>query len=163
AVVIAVIVVLNVVIGLVQERKAENAVAALQRISAPTTSVIRDGQQRRVPTRDLVPRDLLVLAEGDSVDADARLITAATLMVAEGLHPGEIDAVMKQTAALADDVGIADRTNLVFGGTAVTRGSGRAVVTATGMRTETGRIAELLSSTAAEPTPLQVEVARLGR
>lgn len=163
AVVIVVIVVLNVVIGLVQERKAENAVAALQRISAPTTTVVRDGQQQRVPTRDLVPGDLLVLAEGDSVGADARLVTVATLMIAEASLTGESEAVVKQTAPLAEQVGIGDRTNMVFGGTAVSRGTGRAVVTATGMRTETGRIAQLLSSTVADPTPLQVEVARLGR
>ena len=163
ALVIAVIVVLNAVIGIVQEGKAANAVAALQRISAPTATVMRSGEQRRIPTRDIVPGDLLVLAEGDTVGADARLLAVANLVIAEAALTGESEAVTKQAAPLSGRVGTGDRTNMVFGGTAVTRGTGRAVVTATGMGTETGRIARLLSETESEPTPLQREIAYLGK
>ena len=163
AIVITVILMLNAVIGIVQEGKAANAVAALQRISAPTATVLRGGEKRRIPTRDIVPGDLLVLAEGDTVGADARLFAVANLMVAEASLTGESEAVMKQSVPLSGSVGTGDRTNMVFGGTAVTRGTGRAVVTATGMGTETGRIARLLSETESEPTPLQREIAYLGR
>ncbi len=163
AVVIAVIVVLNAVLGVAQERKAEDAVAALARISAPTASVVRGGQQRRVPAREVVPGDLLVLAEGDTVPADARLVQVSSLYAAEAALTGESEAVGKQTAALAGPTALGDRTNMAFGGTAVTRGSGRAVVTATGMDAETGKIAQLLADTEQEPTPLQREVSGVGR
>ena len=163
ALVIAVIVVANAVIGVAQERKAEGAVAALQRISAPTATVVRDGEQRRIPTRDVVPGDLVLLAEGDTVAADARLTAVASLTVAEAALTGESEPVMKQPAPLTGRVATGDRTNMVFGGTAVTRGTGRAVVTATGMASETGQIARLLSETESDPTPLQREIALLGR
>ncbi len=163
AIVIAVIVVANAVLGVAQERKAEDAVAALARISAPTASVVRGGQQRRVPAREVVPGDLLVLAEGDTVPADARLVQVASLQVAEAALTGESEAVAKQTAPLTGPTSLGDRTNMAFGGTAVTRGSGRAVVTATGMDAETGKIAQLLADTEQEPTPLQREVSEVGR
>ena len=163
AVVIAVIVAANAVLGVAQERKAEDAVAALARISAPTASVVRGGEQRRVPAREVVPGDLLVLAEGDTVPADARLVQVASLQLAEAALTGESEAVGKQVARLAGPTALGDRTNMVFGGTAVTRGSGRAVVTATGMDAETGRIAQLLAETEQEPTPLQREVSGVGR
>ncbi len=163
AVVIAVIVLLNAVLGVVQERRAEDAVAALAQMSAPTASVVRGGRQERVPARDVVPGDLLVLAEGDTVPADARLASVASLQVAEASLTGESEAVAKQTATLHGATPLGDRTSMVFGGTAVTRGSGRAVVTATGMAAETGKIAQLLSDTEQEPTPLQREIGVVGR
>ena len=163
AIVIAVIVVANAVLGVAQERRAEDAVAALARISAPTASVVRGGQQRRVPARDVVPGDLLVLAEGDTVPADARLVQVSSLHVAEAALTGESEAVGKQTATLTGPTALGDRTNMVYGGTAVTRGSGRAVVVATGMDAETGKIAQLLAETEQEPTPLQREVSEVGR
>ena len=163
AVVIAVIVIANAVLGVAQERRAEDAVAALARISAPTASVVRGGQQRRIPAREVVPGDVLVLAEGDTVPADARLVQVSSLHVAEATLTGESEAVGKQTAALEGATALGDRTNMVFGGTAVTRGSGRAVVTATGMDAETGKIAQLLADTEQEPTPLQREVSGVGR
>ncbi len=163
AVVIAVIVVLNAVLGVVQERRAEDAVAALARISAPTASVLRGGRQERVPARDVVVGDVLVLAEGDTVPADARLFAVSSLHVAEAALTGESEAVTKQTAALSGPTALGDRTCMVFGGTAATRGSGRAVVTATGMDAETGRIAQLLSETEQDPTPLQREIGVVGR
>jgi magnesium-transporting ATPase (P-type) len=163
ALVIAVIVVANAVLGVVQERKAEDAVAALQQISAPTASVVRDGGQERVPARDVVPGDVLVLAEGDTVPADARLFQVSSLHVAEAALTGESEAVTKTTATLRGPTALGDRTCMVFGGTAATRGSGRALVVATGMTAETGKIAQLLSDTEQEPTPLQREIAGVGR
>lgn len=163
AVVIAAIVVLNAVIGYVQEARAEEAVAALQRMSAATAGVLRDGEERRIPSSDVVRGDVLLLAEGDAVAADARVIQAATLMVAEASLTGESEAVVKSAAPLAGSAALGDRVNMVFDGTAVTRGRGRALVTATGMGTEMGHIARLLGSTEEEPTPLQREVSRVGR
>ena len=163
AVVIGAIVLLNAVLGVVQERRAEDAVAALARISAPTASVVRDGELQRVPARDVVPGDLLVLAEGDTVPADARLVAVASLQIAEAALTGESEAVAKSVAALTGPTALGDRRCMAFAGTAVTRGTGRAVVTATGMAAETGRIAQLLADTEREATPLQREIAVVGR
>ena len=163
AVVISAIVILNAVIGYVQEARAEQAVAALQRMAAPTAGVVRDGCEQRIESAAVVPGDLLVLAEGDAVSADARLTEAASLMVAEASLTGESEAVLKQTAPLSGPAVLGDRVNMVFGGTAVTRGRARAVVTATGMSTEMGRIARLLGETREERTPLQREIDRVGR
>jgi magnesium-transporting ATPase (P-type) len=163
AIVISVIVLLNAVLGYVQEARAEQAVAALQRMSAPTSGVVRDGVEQRIPTDELVPGDVILLAEGDAVGADARLIEAASLLVAEASLTGESEAVLKDVAPFAEPAALGDRRNMVFSGTAVTRGRGRAVVTATGMTTEMGKIATLLGQTAEAPTPLQREVNRIGR
>lgn len=163
AVVILVIVVANAVLGLVQEAKAADAVAALQRMSAAHSSVVRDGVVQRVLTSEVVPGDVLALAEGDTVAADARLVTAASLYLAEASLTGESEAVEKDPAPLTAPAALGDRTSMVFGGTAVTRGTGRAVVTATGMGTQTGAIATLLDETEHEDTPLQKEVAGVGK
>ena len=163
AVVIAVILVANAVLGYVQEARAEQAVAALQRMAAATSTVLRDGQEQRIPSADVVPGDVLVLAEGDAVSADGRLVEAASLTVAEASLTGESEPVLKETTTLAGEVALGDRVNVVFSGTAVTRGRGRAVVTGTGMATELGRIAGLLGRTEEEPTPLQTEIRLVGR
>jgi magnesium-transporting ATPase (P-type) len=163
AIVIATVVLLNAVLGHVQEAKAENAVAALARMTAPTAAVLRDGRLQRVPTAELVLGDVLALGEGDSVGADARLFQAATLRVHEAALTGESEAVLKATAPLAGPAALGDRLGMVFKGTAVVQGSGRGVVTATGMATEMGRVAALLEATAAAPTPLEKEVAHIGR
>jgi Ca2+-transporting ATPase len=163
ALVVAAIVVLNGVLGHIQEAKAHDAVAALARMSAPTASVVRDGHVQRVPSASLVPGDLLVLAEGDAVAADARLIAAAALRVQEAALTGESEAVLKDPATLPAPAAIGDRLNMVFKGTSVAQGSGRAVVVATGMATQMGAVAGLLAATQAEATPLEKEVARLGR
>jgi len=162
-VVIVVIVVLNAVLGYVQEARAEQAVAALQQMAAPTAGVLRDGREERIAAADLVPGDVLLLAEGDAIGADARLAEAASLMVAEAALTGESEAALKDVAVLPDPAGIGDRLNMVFNGTAVARGRGRAVVTATGMDTEMGRVAALLGRTEEERTPLQQEIDRVGR
>ncbi|SMP62505.1 cation-translocating P-type ATPase [Noviherbaspirillum suwonense] len=163
AIVIAVIVVLNAVLGFVQEARAENAVAALGRLTAVTSSVIRDGHAMRIPSAQLVLGDLLVLGEGDAVGADARLVQVSTLRVQEASLTGESEAVLKDTATLGTLSALADKVNMVFKGTAVAQGTARAVVTATGADTEMGAIAEMLEATREQPTPLQREVGQIGR
>jgi P-type Ca2+ transporter type 2C len=162
-VVISLILVANALLGYVQEARAEQAVAALQRMAAATAGVVRDGAVQRVPTTQIVPGDVLVLAEGDAVAADARLVEAASLTVAEASLTGESEPVLKDTATLTGPVALGDRVDMVFSGTAVARGRSRAVVTATGMDTEMGHVARLLGRTEEEPTPLQREVDRVGR
>ena len=163
AIVIASIVLTNAILGYLQEARAEQAVAALAKMTAVTSSVVRDGRVLRVPSAELVRGDLLVLAEGDAVGADARLLQADTLRVQEASLTGESAAVLKDAATLAGPAALGDRVDMVFKGTAVAQGTGRAVVTATGMGTEMGAIATLLDATVEEPTPLQAEVGRIGR
>lgn len=163
AIVIAVVVVLNAVLGWVQEAKAQGAVAALARMTQATSGVVRDGLLQRVPSAALVVGDLLVLGEGDAVGADARLSQSTGLQLLEASLTGESEPVLKDAAPLAAPAALGDRLNMVFQGTAVAQGNGRAVVTAVGMRSEVGAIATLLDATQDPPTPLQVEVARIGR
>ncbi len=163
ALVIAVIVVLNAFLGLAQESKAERAVAALQRMSAATALMLRDGVEGRVDVRDLVPGDVVLLAEGDAVPADARLVEVAALTVGEASLTGESVPVAKSVEPVDPDAPLADRTAMVHSGTAVVSGRGRAVVTATGMATEVGTVARLLDSTQQPQTPLEREVALVGR
>jgi len=163
ALVIGVILVLNAVLGYVQEARAEQAVAALHRMAAVTATVLRDGREERIATAEVVPGDVLLLAEGDAVSADARLVDVASLTVAEASLTGESEAVLKEVAALDGPAGLGDRVNMVFNGTAVTRGRGKAVVTATGMATEMGNVARLLGRTEQARTPLQREIDRIGR
>jgi Ca2+-transporting ATPase len=163
ALVIALIVLLNAILGYAQEAKAEDAVAALARMTEASSAVVRDGRKQRIASTELVPGDVLLLAEGDAVGADARLADAATLRVQEASLTGESEAVLKDAAPLLAPAPLGDRKNMVFKGTAIAQGTGRAVVVATGMRTEMGRVAELLESTEQEPTPLQREVGRIGR
>jgi P-type Ca2+ transporter type 2C len=162
-VVISLILVVNALLGYVQEARAEQAVAALQRMATATATVVRDGAATRVPTTQIVPGDVLLLAEGDAVAADGRLVEAASLTVAEASLTGESEAVLKDAVTLSGPVSLGDRLDMVFSGTAVARGRGRAVVTATGMDTEMGHIARLLGRTEEERTPLQREVDRVGR
>ncbi|MDO5082667.1 MAG: cation-translocating P-type ATPase [Arachnia propionica] len=161
--VIGAIVVLNAVIGLVQEGRAENAVAALARMTAATSTVLRDGGQKVIPSSELVVGDVLLLAEGDAVGADARLVSATALKIQESSLTGESEPVVKDATTLEQQVGVGDRSNMVFKGTAVVHGVGRAVVTATGMDTQMGAIADLLDNTEDDPSPLEKEVASLTR
>jgi P-type Ca2+ transporter type 2C len=163
AIVIAGVVLANAVLGWVQEAKAAQAVAALAKMTAATSAVLRDGALTRVPSAALVKGDLLVLAEGDAVGADARLLRAAALKLLEAPLTGESEAVLKDAARLGAPVALGDRLNMVFKGTAVAQGTGHAVVTATGMSTELGGIATLLDTTPDAPTPLQLEISTLGR
>ncbi|WP_430647574.1 cation-translocating P-type ATPase [Agromyces sp. GXS1127] len=163
ALVILAIIALNAALGLVQESRAERAVAALAVMTRAHSTVLRDGELRTVPSGDLVPGDVLALAEGDRVGADARLVRATALRVAEASLTGESEAVEKDPTTLDHRVPLGDRRDMVFAGTAVSRGTGRAIVTGTGMATEMGAIATMLDETVEEPTPLQVEVGHLGR
>ena len=163
ALVIAAIVALNAILGFVQEAKAASAMAALSRMTAVTSAVLRDGRPLRVPSSELVRGDVLLLAEGDAIGADARLLECAALHVQEASLTGESEAVLKDAAKLQAPAALGDRLDMVFKGTAVARGTGRAVVTATGMDTEMGGIAALLEATKEEPTPVQKEVGRIGR
>jgi magnesium-transporting ATPase (P-type) len=162
-IVILAVLVANAVLGYAQEARAEQAVAALARMAAATAGVVRDGQVQRVPTTEVVPGDVLVLAEGDAVAADARLVEASVLKVAEASLTGESEPVLKDVAALPAQVSLGDRLDMAFSGTAVASGRGRAVVTATGMGTEMGHVARLLGRTEEERTPLQREVDLIGR
>jgi P-type Ca2+ transporter type 2C len=163
AIVVAVIVVLNALLGYGQEARAEHAAAALRRMAVAEASVVRGGREQRVATTGLVPGDVLLVAAGDTVGADARLVEAASLIVSEARLTGESEAVLKDVAVVAGPAALGDRVNMVFSGTAVTRGRGRALVTATGMGTEMGNVARLLARTPQTRTPLQREVGRIGR
>ncbi|MFI2488764.1 cation-translocating P-type ATPase [Promicromonospora kroppenstedtii] len=163
AVVIAAIVVLNAVLGLVQESKAESAVAALRSMTEAMSTVLRDGRRVTVRSAELVRGDVLVLGEGDAVGADARLLTATALRVQESSLTGESEAVLKDAAVLPAPAPLGDRFDMVYKGTAVAQGVGRAVVVATGMDTQMGAIARLLDSTEEEVTPLQREIAHVSK
>ena len=143
AAVILAVVVVNALIGTYQEGRAEASMAALRRLSALQVRVLRDGHEQAISARELVPGDLLLLAAGDAVGADARLIEQAQLQVAEAALTGESVPVSKGVAALPEASALADRRNMVFSGTYITAGRARAVVTATGMHTEVGGIARL--------------------
>jgi len=163
AIVVGLIVVLNAILGFVHEVRAESAIAALARMTAATSAVVRGGDLLRIPSDALVRGDLLVLGEGDAVGADARLLRCADLRVQEASLTGESEAVLKDAAPLSAPVALADRLNMVWKGTTVAQGTGRAIVTATGMHTEVGAIARMLEASPEQPTPLQNEVAHIGR
>jgi Ca2+-transporting ATPase len=158
------IVFLNGVIGFVQEERAERALAALRSLSAPTAKVIRGGQLVVVPARDLVPGDVIQIEAGDRIPADARLLRSYDLKVQEATLTGESVPVLKQAhEVLAPETPLGDRKNMVYLGTTAVAGKADAVVVATGVATELGRIAGMLETTTPEPTPLQRRLAGLGR
>ena len=157
------IVLLNGILGYVQEARAAQAVAALRAMAAAEASVVRGGERLGLPATELVPGDLILIEEGDTLPADARLLTSTALQTLESSLTGESQPVSKDTAPIAAEVALGDRHNMVFSGTAATYGRGRAIVTATGMRTEMGKIAGLLQQTESESTPLQKELDRTGR
>jgi magnesium-transporting ATPase (P-type) len=159
AIVIVAIVILNAVVGFIQEGKAADAVAALADMTQAQATVLREGRRLQVPSDEVVVGDVLVLAEGDAVAADARLVAVGGLRVQESALTGEAESVDKSTAVLEDEAGIGDQVNMVFKGTDVAQGSGTAVVTAIGMDTQMGAIAEMLEETESEPSPLDREVA----
>jgi magnesium-transporting ATPase (P-type) len=163
AVVILLVVMVNAVIGTVQEGRAERSMASLRRLSTVTVRVVRNGVEAALPARDLVPGDVLLLSAGDAVAADARLLDAAQLQVAEAALTGESVPVSKRLAALPEATGLADRHNMLYSGTYVTAGRGRAVVVATGAHTEVGRIAGLTEQAREPPTPLERRIDRFGR
>jgi Ca2+-transporting ATPase len=160
------IVVLNAVLGFVQEYRAEQAMAALRKMAAPIVRVRRGEHVREVDSVELVPGDVILLEAGSAVPADARLIDSVNLRVQEAALTGESHAVDKSTAALQGSNGhtpLGDRLNMVYMGTSVAYGRASAIVTATGMSTELGRIAEMIQSVESEQTPLQRRMAQLGK
>ena len=163
AIVIFAIVLLNGIMGYIQESRAENAIAALRKTAAAQARVIRSTELRSVPSAELVPGDLILIEEGDTIPADARVIQSTALQTAEAALTGESLPVSKSIAPIAAEVGLGDRENMVFSGTTATYGRGRAVVVMTGMRTEMGRIAGMLRDAPTETTPLQKELDRVGK
>ncbi len=165
--IILAVILLNAVLGVYQESKAEAAVEALSRIAAATAKVIRGGHQQTIKAEELVPGDVIVLEAGDAVPADARIIECASLKVEEAALTGESTDVDKQSAALSAPEGVdfplGDRINMVYMGSTVTYGRGRAVITETGMQTQMGSIADALSAAEDEQTPLQRKLGELSR
>jgi Ca2+-transporting ATPase len=163
SVVIAVIVLFAVLLGFVQEYRAERAIEALRQMTAPTATVMRDGEEVRIPARELVPGDVILLSTGDRIPADARLIEAINLQVEESALTGESVPVEKHVHPLGyDNLPLGDRRNMVYAGTSVTYGRGRALVVATGMHTEFGKIARMLQTVETVRTPLQENLDRVG-
>ncbi|MFC7132792.1 MULTISPECIES: calcium-translocating P-type ATPase, PMCA-type [Salinibaculum] len=163
AVLITVIVVANGVFGFVQDYRAEQSLEALRELSAPTATVVRDGEQRQVEATELVPGDVMLLSGGNVVPADARLLEANDLQVDEAALTGESEPVTKDEDPVAEDTPLAERSGMVYRGTNVTRGRGRVVVTGTGMDTEVGAIATELAATGETETPLQRNLDTLGK
>ena len=163
-VLILLIVVLNAIMGMIQESKAEKALDALKNLSAPHARVIRDGKEQVLDASQLVPGDIIHLEAGDFVPADARLIESVSLKSEESALTGEsVPAEKNAVVAVAADAPLGDRTNMVFSGCSITYGTATAVVTGTGMHTEMGKIASLLNGEAEEQTPLQKKLAQLGK
>ncbi|MBK3646592.1 cation-translocating P-type ATPase [Streptomyces sp. MBT33] len=166
AVVIAIVLLINATLGYLQERRAERSLEALRQMLVPTARVRRDGRVRELPARVLVPGDIVLLEAGDRVPADGRLVVAAAVEAAEAALTGESQPVAKTTAPSAADEGavpVAERTGMLFMNTALTRGRAEMIVTATGMRTEVGAIAEALRTEGEPPSPLTVQMDSLGR
>lgn len=163
AAVIFVIVVLNTALGFWQEFNAENAMAALKKLAVPNVRVRREGVEQQISAKELVPGDILILEAGNIIPADARLIDVINLKVQEATLTGESEPVEKTVNLLqGSEIAVADRRNMVYMGTVVTYGRAQAVVTATGMKTELGKIATMLQEVEEEQTPLQRRLAKLG-
>jgi Ca2+-transporting ATPase len=163
AIAISVILLFAVLLGFAQEFRAERAIDALRQMAAPTATVLRDGQEHRIPAREIVPGDVLLLRAGDKIPADARLITAVNLRIEEAALTGESVPVEKHTTPLAEqELPLGDRKNMAYAGTAATYGRGQAVVVATGMSTEFGNIARMLQTVETGRTPLQENLDRVG-
>ena len=165
--IILIVVIINAVLNVLQESKAEKAVASLQEMSAATSKVLRDGRQQTVPSEALVPGDVILLEAGDAVPADARVIEAASLKVEEAALTGESVPVTKQTEPLKEENGravpLGDRSNMVYMGSTVAYGRGKAVITQTGMQTEMGKIADALDKAEKSQTPLQIKLSQLSK
>jgi len=163
AAIIAVIVVFVAVLGFVQEYRAERAIEALKKMLSPTITVLRSGREEDIPSKDLVPGDVMLLEAGDKIPADARVVEEHSLRCDEAPLTGESVPVGKQVKALPADASVNDRKNMVFTGTTVTYGRGKAVVAATGMQTEFGRIAAEVATVKTEQTPLEKRTEEIGK
>ena len=163
ALIILAIVIASAVLGFTQEYRSEKAVEALKRMTSPTATVIREGKEVKIPANHLVPGDIMLLYTGDKIPADGRLIEAFTMKTDEAPLTGESTTVDKATDALPEHTQLNDRDNMVFTGTVVVYGRGKAVVTNTGMTTEFGKIAEMVQSAPQEKTPLEKRMASVGK
>ena len=163
AIAIFAIVILNAVMGYVQTARAERAIASLRAMSPAEATVVRDGERHRVPTAELVPGDVMLVEEGDTIAADARLIDSTSLKTAEAALTGESLPVSKDSAVIAEEALLGDRQNMIFSDTVATYGRAKAVVVGTGMQTEMGRIAGMIERAPAETTPLQKQLDRTGK
>lgn len=166
-IIIMAVVIINAVLGVVQESKAEAAIAALQEIAAATSKVLRDGKLVTLKSEELVPGDVVILEAGDSVPADGRIIECASMKIEEAALTGESVPVDKIIQVLnlggEKDVPLGDRKNMVYMGSTVVYGRGKAVITATGMDTEMGKIADALAQAKDEETPLQIKLNQLSK
>jgi len=164
AIAIGVIVLFAVLLGFVQEYRAERAIEALREMAAPTATVLRDDEEMDVPAREVVPGDIILLRAGDKIPADGRLLEAINLQLDEAALTGESIPVSKHTAPLSNgQLAVGDRRNMVFSGTTATYGRGRALVVATGMQTEFGKVAQLLQTVETGKTPLQENLDKVGK
>jgi Ca2+-transporting ATPase len=163
ALIIAIIVLLNAVLGFAQEYRAERSMEALKRLTAPKTRVIRDGKDVEILAKELVPGDIILLKTGDRVPADSRLIEAMNLQVNEAPLTGESLPVEKTIATMEEGIPTAEKKNMVFMATDVTYGRGKAIVVATGMNTEVGKIAEKIQTAPPRQTPLQIRLEQFGK
>ena len=163
-VIILIVVLLNAVIGVAQESKAEKSLEALKKLSAHAAKVIRDGKETAIPARELVPGDLVIIETGDYISADLRVIEAVNLKSQEASLTGESVPVEKRTDAIqATEVGVGDRKNMLFSSSLITYGRGKAIVVKTGMNTEVGKIADMINQTEDQETPLQKKLNSLGK
>lgn len=163
SIVIAIIVIMASGLGFIQEYRAERAIEALKKMAAPLASVIRDGREKEIPAKELVPGDIIFLRAGNKVPADCRLIEAVNLKIDEASLTGESIPIEKTIEPLEVELDVAERRNMAYMGTVVVYGRGKGIITATGMETEFGRIARLLQEVKAERTPLQINLDRLGK
>ena len=163
-IIILIVVLLNAVIGVAQESKAEKSLEALKKLSAHAAKVIRNGKETAIPARELVPGDLVIIETGDYISADLRVIEAVNLKSQEASLTGESVPVEKRTDAIQEtEVGVGDRKNMLFSSSLITYGRGKAIVVKTGMNTEVGKIADMINQTEDQETPLQKKLNSLGK
>ena len=155
SIIIFTVIILNSILEVFQTKKAEGSLESLKKLSTPNAKVIRDGEKKTIPSRELVVGDIVILEAGDYIPADGRLIEAQTLKVVEGMLTGESEPVLKHTEQIEEDLSLGDQRNMVFSGSMVVYGRGVFIVTSTGMNTEMGKIAGLLENTGNKLTPLQ--------
>jgi P-type Ca2+ transporter type 2C len=163
AIIILAIIIASATLGFTQEYRSEKAVEALKKMTSPTASVLRDGKEVRIPATQLAPGDIILLYTGDKIPADGRLIEAFTMKTDEAPLTGESSAVNKSTFELPEQTQLNDRKNMIFTGTVVVYGRGKAVVTTTGMNTEFGKIAQMVQTAPQEQTPLEKRLSGVGK
>ena len=163
SILISIIVIVNALLGFAQEYKAEKSIEALKKLTSLKATVIRDGNEKRILAKELVPGDIIRLEEGEKIPADARLLETISLETHESALTGESTSVAKETNLIKGKKSVAEQSNMIFSGTTITKGRGKAVVVRTGMKTEIGKIAEMMQSEKKEQTPLQLTLAKFGK